>query len=199
MEKNKSILIVDDNSDLRDTLSSFLVQIGCAVDAVEDGYRGIEKARAGRYDLILLDVKMPGIDGIETAEMMKRDRKDAYIILMTAFSMEELAERAFKAGVDGIVIKPFDLSNLLSYLEKRKEASRYFSVLERIWRRMDASLGTRSTRFLFEGAVKKGLTGDRTAVLLERTGDGIFVNRFESPSFPPPEGGEKGEGHGKDQ
>jgi CheY-like chemotaxis protein len=188
MEKRTTFLIVDDNFDLRDTLHTYLTQLGCAVDSVENGYRGIEKSRDHRYDVILLDVKMPGIDGIETAERMKKDRKNAFIVLMTAFSMEELAERAFKAGVDGIIIKPFDVQKLLTYIEKRREASLYFSLLEKVWKHIEESLGVKRARFLFEGVVKKGLTKDRKATFLERTGDGIFVNRYGGNGESPIEG-----------
>lgn len=173
-----TFLVVDDNFEMRDTLDTFLTQLGCRVSTAENGYVAIEKSREQKYDVILLDVKMPGLDGIETAERLKSERKDAFIILMTAFSMEELAERAFKAGVDGIIIKPFDVQKLLGYIEKRREASLCFSCLEKVWRHMEASLGTKRARFLFEGALKKGLTRERTVTLLERTGDGIFVSRF---------------------
>ncbi len=173
-----SILVIDDNADLRDSLFDLFRNLGCTVDTAQDGYAGIRKASGRAWDIILLDVKMPGIDGIETARRIKSDRADAFIVLMTAFSIEELAERALGAGVDGVIIKPFDAENLLDYLSKRSTAGEYFGILEMVWGRMVKKLGPKSARFLFEGALRKGISGDEVSTFLERTGDGIFVNRF---------------------
>lgn len=172
------ILIIDDNSDLRDSLDDLLSGLGCRVGTAKDGYEGIEKASEQKWDIILLDVKMPGIDGIETARRIKSNRIESFIVLMTAFSIEELAERALKAGVDGVIIKPFDAEELIDQLEKRSRAHEFFTALEKMWKHMAAELGQKKTRFLFEGVLKKGISGDEIATFLERTGDGIFVNRF---------------------
>ena len=174
----KSFLVVDDNPEIRDSLEGLLSQLNCTVITAENGYRAIEQVREEDFDVILLDVKMPGIDGITTAENIKKEKKNAFIILMTAFSIEKLAEQALIAGVDGVIIKPFDVQSLLSQLAKKREATLYFSMLERLWRFTEESLGPKTARSLFESVLKKGITREPETTYLERTGDGIFVNRF---------------------
>jgi CheY-like chemotaxis protein len=174
----KKILVVDDNPEIRDSLEELLSQHGCPVVTAEDGYAAIEKANKSKFDVILLDVKMPGIDGIETAVRIKKEKTDALIILMTAFSIEELAEKALGAGVDGVIIKPFDVHELLTFLSKKKDAALYFSMLEKLWKHMERSLGLKSCRTIFEGVIKKSISRENVVTFLERTGDGIFVNRI---------------------
>jgi len=173
-----SFLVVDDNYELRDSLEMLLTQLDCSVVTAEDGYKAIEKSRERKFDVILLDIKMPGMDGIETAVRIRKERPDSFILLMTAFSIEQLAEKALSAGVDGVVIKPFDVRGLLSYLSGRKEIAFYHAMLKTFWNHLDRSLGENRCRFLFEGVLKSGISRTEGATLLERTGDGIFVNRF---------------------
>ncbi|MFQ6102850.1 MAG: response regulator [Candidatus Glassbacteria bacterium] len=173
-----SILVVDDNPQIRDSLEELLTQLGCSVTTAEDGYIALDKIGESEFDVILMDVKMPGIDGIETATRIRKLKRDAFIILMTAFSIEELAEKALGADVNGIVIKPFDAGELLSYLSRKKEATFYFSMLDKFWELVVKSLGLKGCRSLFEGIIRKGISGERSITFLERTGDGIFVNKF---------------------
>jgi len=178
MSETRSFLVVDDNPEIRESLEELLSQLDCPVTLAEDGYAAIEKSRGNDYDVILLDVKMPGIDGIETAIKIRQEKKDAYILLMTAFSMEELAEKALSAGVDGVVIKPFDVAELLSHLSRKQEAAICFSLLSTIWVHMEKSQGLKGCRLLFESVIKKCLSREKVATFLERTSDGIFVNKF---------------------
>jgi|GEM_PF-949607 len=180
MSEGKSFLVVDDNPEIRESLKELLSQLDCSVSLAEDGYEAIDKSRERDYDVILLDVKMPGIDGIETAVKIRQENNQVFILLMTAFSMEELAEKALSAGVDGVIIKPFDVKDLLSHLSRKEEAAQYFFMLRKFWEHIEKSLGPKSCRLLFEAILKSGQSSEKAATFLERTKDGIFVNKFGS-------------------
>jgi CheY-like chemotaxis protein len=97
----KRILVIDDEEVIRKSFTLALMDSGYEVDTAESGEKGIEKAGKERYDLIYLDLKMPGLNGVETLrELRKRDR-DIPIYIVTAFYGEFFAELK-KATEDGI-------------------------------------------------------------------------------------------------
>jgi DNA-binding response OmpR family regulator len=109
-----TILIVDDEEDVLRPIAYRLEMQGCNVLREFDGERGLQTALAKRPDLILLDIMMPGMDGLALCSMLKQreDTRAIPIIILTAKTTVEDVEAAFKWGADDYVAKPFEWDEL---------------------------------------------------------------------------------------
>ncbi len=117
---NKHILIIDDDIGIRESLSLVLGDAGYQVDTVESGEQGIETVRNNNYDLIFLDIKMAGMNGIETLREIRKMGKKIPVYIITAFQREYFRqlEDAKQDGMDfEVVEKPFDRKKLLSLVK----------------------------------------------------------------------------------
>lgn len=105
-----SLLVVDDNESNRDMLSRQLVRQGYTVDTAEDGNTALERVRKGSYDLILLDIMMPGIDGIQVLEQLKCDEQLRHIPVIMISALDEMSGvvRCIEQGAEDYLPKPFD-------------------------------------------------------------------------------------------
>ncbi len=127
-KSSAKILVVDDKDQMRDVLRKFLLAEGYAVEAAESAKEALEKYDETKFDLVLSDIKMPGMDGTELlAEILRRNSR-AIVILMTAFGSIEAAVEAIKFGATDYVSKPFQMQDVLfrisralkeKHLEKR--------------------------------------------------------------------------------
>ena len=108
------ILIVEDERLLADSLKTLLEKKGFQVEAVYDGESGEEYARLGIYDLLILDVMMPGLDGYELARRVRAARCGVPILMLTARSALEDRVQGLNAGADYYLTKPFDSRELLA-------------------------------------------------------------------------------------
>ena len=112
------ILIVDDETIVRDSLAAWFRQDGHQVDAAEGGKEALRLVSAGRYDMAFLDIKMPGMDGLELQTRLAAADPELSIVLMTAYASVETAVKAMKNGAYDYIVKPFDPDDL-SMLVKR--------------------------------------------------------------------------------
>jgi len=112
MEKKISILIVDDEESVRDSLYSWFTEDGYRVEVAEDAKKALSLLEANGFDIILTDLKMPGMDGLELLQRIKSLNKDSIIIVMTAFASVDTAVKALKEGAFDYVTKPFDPDDL---------------------------------------------------------------------------------------
>lgn len=118
MEKNlqnkeNKILIVDDDKNIRVFLEKYLKQKGHAqVQAVATAKDGLEAVEEGNIGLILLDIRLPDMDGLEALRKIKKINKDIGVIMITAFADEKIAKEAMENGASDYIIKPFDLTYL---------------------------------------------------------------------------------------
>jgi two-component system cell cycle response regulator DivK len=114
------ILLVEDQEMNRDMLSRRLMKRGYEIDIAVDGAEGIEKARSGNPDVILMDMSLPVIDGWEATRTLKADAATSSIpvIALTAHAMSTDREKALAAGCDGYETKPVELPRLLEAIEK---------------------------------------------------------------------------------
>jgi len=108
MRKDVHILVVDDERVMRDSLSEWLREDGYEVVAVEDGVQALNKVRAERWDVLLVDLKMPGMDGIEVLREVKKFDPDIPVIIMTAYATVDSAVTAMKEGAYDYIVKPFN-------------------------------------------------------------------------------------------
>jgi CheY-like chemotaxis protein len=117
------ILLVEDNEMNRDMLSRRLRRHGYEVEIATDGQVGLETARAGSFDLILMDLSLPVIDGWEASRQLKADpaTRSIPIIALTAHAMAGDREKALEAGCDDYDLKPVDFPRLLGKMAAQLE------------------------------------------------------------------------------
>jgi PAS domain S-box-containing protein len=115
------VLVVEDNATNRMIVTKMLEGLGASVETAEDGERGVEAALCGGFDLILMDIQMPGIDGIEATRQIRRSGTSAAlipIIALTANVLTHQRESYLAAGMDGVVGKPVSPGALLSEIAR---------------------------------------------------------------------------------
>ena len=136
------ILVVDDNEMNRDMLSRRLARRGYEVDVAEDGARALEMTGSDRYDLVLLDIMMPGIDGYEVLETIRKDHgpDEMPVIMATARTESEDVVRALKMGANDYVTKPFDFPVVLARVRTQVSLKRSRDALTRAHHRMKQDL-----------------------------------------------------------
>lgn len=108
------ILVVDDEQAVRDLLAKTLTLADYDVDAAPDGASAIERLRAVEYDLLITDLKMPGMDGLSVIREARRIMPDLPVIIITGYSTEASAIEAINLGVAGYLTKPFRLPRILA-------------------------------------------------------------------------------------
>jgi DNA-binding NtrC family response regulator len=106
MEQGR-ILIVDDEEIMRESLTDWLKEDGYEVVAVEDGFKGLEVAQSSSWNVILLDLKMPKMDGLEVLKEVKKLKLDIPVIIITAYATVDTAVAAIKEGAYDYIVKPF--------------------------------------------------------------------------------------------
>lgn len=112
MKRSISLLIVDDEESVRDSLYNWFMEDGYDVDCVANAKEALMKIEAGNFDIILADIKMPGMDGLEMHRRIKAIDSEIIVIIMTAFASVETAVQALKDGAFDYVTKPFDPDDL---------------------------------------------------------------------------------------
>ena len=133
MKADYQILIVDDDESIRRMLSAVLAREGFQTVTAEDGEKGLALFRSHSPDIVLMDIRMPGLTGIEAMSAMLELRPGAAVILMTAYADLETAVQAIKNGVFDFVIKPFDLAEiglLINRAYEMREMRREIGILQ---------------------------------------------------------------------
>jgi excisionase family DNA binding protein len=108
------VLVVDDEASIRELLSKTLALAEYDVETAPDGRAAIERMRLGSYDLLIADLKMPGIDGLSLIREAKRLKTDLPVIIITGYSTESSAIEAVNLGVAGYLTKPFRVPQVLA-------------------------------------------------------------------------------------
>jgi len=119
------ILVADDEIHIRTLLKITLEMVGYEVDVAADGQEALERIEVQIPDLILLDIKMPRLNGWQVCEKLKSDEKtrNIPIIMVTAFGQKEAKQRSFDLGADEFISKPFETPALLDTVKKLVERS----------------------------------------------------------------------------
>lgn len=116
--KNFKILVVDDELIMRDSLKEWIEEEGFYVDMAESGQEAMEKLGRETYHLMLTDIKMPGMDGVEVLQSAKDQFPDLTVLMMTAYATVETAVEAMKIGALDYLIKPFDPDKMIPMILK---------------------------------------------------------------------------------
>jgi DNA-binding NtrC family response regulator len=112
MINNISLLVVDDEESVRDSLYNWFIEDGFRVQCAENAKVALTILESGSFDIILADIKMPGMDGLEMHRRIKKLNPDSIVIIMTAFASVETAVQALKDGAYDYITKPFDPDDL---------------------------------------------------------------------------------------
>ncbi|MCI0477252.1 MAG: response regulator [Anaerolineales bacterium] len=128
ISKQTRILIVDDDVDLAHTTALILTRKGFAVSVASDGLAAIRLVGQQPFDFALMDIRMPGLDGVETCQRIKTIQPDLAVVLMTGFSVEERVQAGLREGARAVLVKPLDLEHLFELI-KNAVAQRHPLVL----------------------------------------------------------------------
>ena len=130
---DRSILVVDDEKDMLHLLKRSLEpDLKCRVTIASSAEEALSIYRENYFDLVLLDIKMPGMDGLALLEILKKDSPDQTVIMMTAFGTIDSAVEAMKRGAYDFITKPFDHDALLLRMEKALERSALLKENQRL-------------------------------------------------------------------
>jgi two-component system, OmpR family, response regulator QseB len=164
------ILIVEDDPRIHRALTDDLRRQHHAVDVAEDGLTGLDYARARVHDVILLDILLPGLNGLELCRRLRSEKSQALILMVTA--RDDVADKvaALDAGADDYLVKPFDLAELSARIRavSRRQGAIQAPVLQHGGLRLDPS--------------RRLVTYDGVAIPLTATEYTIFETLMRSPS-----------------
>jgi len=116
MPASPRVLVVDDDPGIRETMLDILSLEGYEVEVADCGERAVELTNKARYDFALLDIRMPGMNGVETLHALKRIDDAVRVIMITGFDEGELAAQAMEAGAEAVFRKPLDVATFLPLL-----------------------------------------------------------------------------------
>jgi DNA-binding NtrC family response regulator len=116
--KERKTLLIDDDEWIRDAMSLFFEGEGCHLLAVETAEEGMEELKRQYYDIIIVDYRLPGMDGLEFLERIRTSYPNALTLLITAYGSREVFSKATDIGVRGFIDKPFTIKTLEDALSR---------------------------------------------------------------------------------
>src|SRR4030095_11801578 len=190
------IRVVDDEDSLRWVLEKGLRQAGYEVAAVKDGTAALKSFEAEQFDLVFLDVRMPGVDGLTALGRLREIRPDACVVVMTAHGTMDTAIQAMQRGAYDYLAKPFDLDEVLLLAERAlaaprltQEVTRLKSGLQEVWE-FGAIIGRHPRMQDVYKTIGRVAGSDVTVLLRRESGTGQELGgRRAAPA--------RGVGHGK--
>jgi two-component system, OmpR family, copper resistance phosphate regulon response regulator CusR len=181
MESKTRILIVEDEKRLADILKDGLSEVGFEVDCAYDGYIGKNMIQKNTYNLVLLDINLPLLNGYELCKEIRSQNKVVPIIMLTAMGESENKLTGFDLGADDYIVKPYDFNELLARIKVflRRSSSVNDPVEENVLK-IDDLLINRSQKTVFRNGVRIDLTA-KEFLLLEylAVNKGIVVSRTD--------------------
>lgn len=113
----KRILIVDDEIEIRDSLSVILEDCGYESITAKSGVEAMEKMKENEFDLVVTDIRMPRMGGLDVIEKLRDLDNDVPVLIITAYVYREMAVRAMQMGANGYLLKPIDFDELIHRIE----------------------------------------------------------------------------------
>lgn len=173
-----NILVIDDESSVCRLVSRLLEKEGYACTTCEDGAEAIKKIESGNYELVISDIMMPGISGIELLARVRKTHPDIAFIMLTAVDEHETAIRAVHLGAFGYVIKPFEASELIinvaNSLRRREleiERNLYEERLEQEVRERTAEIRATQEQITLRLITASGFRDEETGAHIRRMGE----------------------------
>ena len=130
MNDSLNILVVDDNEDLLDTFSLIFKRAGFSVVTASDGRTAVNKFRDGEFDITLMDVVLPEMNGVEAFRLIHKMNPDTPVILMTGYSDEDLEELAIREGARCVMHKPLRIEQMIRIIKDTASESPASSLVE---------------------------------------------------------------------
>ena len=189
--KSPAILIIDDESAIRSGVRLSFSDEGWSVDTSATGTDGLHQALAGQYDVILLDIKLPDISGMEILKTLRLKQPDAYVIMMTGFATVQNAVKALKIGAYDYIAKPFSSDEITQAVKKALENKHLkednLSLRKQLYQRYDFNqiVGEHPLiKNVFE-AIKRVAPTDSTVLLDGESGTGkeLFAGSIHAHSL----------------
>ncbi len=118
MNKKEQILVIDDDEDFLDTISTLLIERGYDVDVAKNADEALKKTKKEYYSLMLIDIKLPDMDGFQLLERIDTSDPEIRKVIITGYPSMEGAQKAFYLGAHMYFIKPFEVEALLEVIEK---------------------------------------------------------------------------------
>jgi two-component system response regulator HydG len=175
------ILIIDDDDGVRESLGRMLRSAGHTVETAQNGEEGLAAARGTAYDVILSDMRMPGISGIDVLQRLREQRVDSAFIVMTGFGTIDTAVDAMKLGAVDFVQKPFLRDELLMRVRSaadRRQLARQVDLLQRQMRgadTLDALVGDSEPMLRVKDLIARAAAVPGTVLITGETGTGKEV------------------------
>ncbi len=172
------ILVVDDDPGVRETTARMLRAAGYTVERAENGDEALTRARDNTFDVILSDMRMQGLSGIDVLRQLREQRVDSAFIMMTGFGTVETAVEAMKLGALDFVQKPFFRDELLMRVRsaaERRQLARQVDLLQRQMRpggRIDALIGDSDAMHRVKNLVRRAAQAPGTVLITGETGTG---------------------------
>src|SRR5215831_14755015 len=173
-----SILVVEDDAAMREMLREALDEDGYAVETAAGGRAGIDRVKRGGVDLVVSDVKMPDLDGIDMLREMKAVTPSPHVITITAFGSIDTAIRAVKLGAFDYITKPFEVDQLLLSVEKalaerelRSEVARLRDEVQRSYR-FDNIIGKSAAMQEVFGLIRRVASSPASVLVTGESGTG---------------------------
>src|SRR6478735_3681160 len=200
-EERPRVLIVDDEKFIRDILADFLGMEGYVVRTAEDGQAALSELNHAHYDLVISDLKMPRMGGIELLEQIGTAAPNALTVIMTGFGTVETAIDAMKRGAYDYILKPFKVEEIVHIvqrgLEKRRLAAENLRLREALslYKVSEAITASLSLDEVIATVADSGLNEIRADMVMTwlDNGEGAFFSRNVSLASAFPEGEEVGE------
>jgi DNA-binding NtrC family response regulator len=186
-----TILVVDDKDSMRNMLTETLVEEGYRVDCAADGRRALELVRNKSYDLVLTDLKMPDVDGLEVLGGVKENDHDTSVIVMTAYGTIEDAVAAMKKGAYDFITKPFNTDHLCVLISRALENRRLVAENTLLRQELLAGqgfsdiIGQNEKMVEISNLIQKVAKSDATVLLQGESGTGkeLFARAIHSLSL----------------
>lgn len=155
----KSILVVDDDNEIRELLEFDLSQSGYRVDTAKDGFEGLDKAVNNFYDLVLLDVMMPKMNGFEVCKNIRKSKPELPVLMLTAKGTIDDKTQGFDCGADDYLVKPFDVQEVLLHvralLRRNAEQNQEIKIKQEILKMGEIEIYPNSLETSIEGKTIK--------------------------------------------
>ncbi len=117
MGEKAAILIVDDNANLCSIMALILKSYDYTITTAGNGQEAVDKVREQPFDVILMDIKMPVMGGVESLQIIKEMRPEAVVVMMTAYAREDIVQEAMQKGAYDIYDKPVDIDKFIEVVE----------------------------------------------------------------------------------
>ena len=129
MDEHARVLVIDDDESIRKTLATILAEKGYSVDTAENGKEAIRKSKAKFYNLALIDIRLPDMEGTKLLTSIKETTPKMIKIIITGYPSLQNAIEAVNKGADAYILKPFNMDSVLNtiseHLKKQQQAKKY--------------------------------------------------------------------------